>query len=142
MKDNPKLQSVDDLHSDLKIAARAGSAPATQIPKEYPETKVYTIQTEGTQSPVQEVLSGRADAAEIDAPLAYKYTKVYDKATTVPPPDECIAQPLLASPIGMGIPKDMPQETRDQIKSVLSELDSQLQDELKQYSAPKYIEIQ
>ncbi len=142
LKDNAKLQSVDDLHSDLKIAARAGSAPATQIPKEYPETKVYTIQTEGTQSPVQEVLSGRADAAEIDAPLAYKYTKVYDKATTVPPPDECIAKPLLASPIGMGIPKDMPQETRDQIKSVLSELDSQLQDELKQYSAPKYIEIQ
>jgi polar amino acid transport system substrate-binding protein len=141
-KDNAKVTSVDTLNADgVKIAARAGSAPATQIPKEYPKAKVYTIQTEGTQSPVQEVLSGRADATEIDAPLAYKYTKVYPKATTVPAPDECIAQPLLASKIGMGISKDMPQDTRAQIEQVVQELGPQLQEELKKYSAPEYVEI-
>jgi polar amino acid transport system substrate-binding protein len=141
-KDNAKVTSVETLNADgVKIAARAGSAPATQIPKDYPKAKVYTIQTEGTQSPVQEVLSGRADATEIDAPLAYKYTKVYPKATTVPAPDECIAQPLLASKIGMGISKDMAQDTRAQIGQVVQELGPQLQDELKRYSAPEFVEI-
>lgn len=141
-KDNAKVTSVETLNADgVKIAARAGSAPATQIPKVYPKAKVYTIQTEGTQSPVQEVLSGRADATEIDAPLAYKYTKVYPKATTVPSPDQCIAQPLLASKIGMGISKDMSQETRAQIAQVIQELGPQLRDELKKYSAPEYVEL-
>lgn len=143
LKDDAKVASVEDLDRDgVRIAARAGSAPATQIPKAFPNAETYTIQTEGTQSAIQEVLSGRADAAEIDAPLAYKYTKVYPKATTIPAPDDCIDRPLLASPIGMGIPKDMPQEERDQIAAVVRAHAAQLQRELKRYSAPEYVELE
>ena len=68
--DNPKLKdikTVADLNRpDIVIAYFTGAAEEFSIPKEFPNAQHRSVTSSGTEAPVEEIMSGRADVAPDD----------------------------------------------------------------------------
>lgn len=140
LKKNSKVNKLADFNNpDVTMAVQVGASIQTDFPKKYPRAKIKSLQSQGAAPVVQEVLSGRADITDIDAPLAYKYTSVYPQLKTIPPPATCLAHPDFPHDIGMGIRKDSSPQFRATLQSVVKKMRAKLQKEIQQYSAPKYI---
>ncbi len=140
LKKNTKVNSLKDFNNpDVTMAVQVGASIQTDFPKKYPKANVKTIESQGAAPVVQEVLSGRADITDIDAPLAYKYSAVYPQLKTIPDPATCLAHPDFPHDIGMGIRKDSSPQFRAALQSVVKKMRAKLQAEIQTYSAPKYI---
>lgn len=140
LKKNTKVNSESDFNnSNVTMAVQTGASIQTDFPKKYPKAKVRAIGSTGTAAVVQEVLSGRADITDIDAPLAYKYLAAYPQLKTIPSPAACLAHPDFPHDIGMGIRKDSSKQFRAVLQRVVKKMRAKLQHEIQVYSAPKYI---
>ena len=142
LKKNTKVNSLSDFNnSNVKMAVQVGASIETDFPKKYPDAKVYSIQSQGAAAVVEEVLSGRADITDIDAPLVYKYLSVYPQLKSIPGPKACLARPDFPHQIGMGIRKDSPPAFRATLQKVVKKLRPTLQKQIAKYSAAKYIKL-
>jgi polar amino acid transport system substrate-binding protein len=142
LKNNPKVNKLSDFNNpDVRMSVQTGASIETDFPKKYPSAKVYSIQSTGTQAVVEEVLSGRADITDIDAPLVYKYLNVYPQLKAIPGPKTCLARPDFPHNIGIGIRKDSSKAFRQTLKKVVNRLRPKLHREIVKYSAPKYIQL-
>ncbi len=140
LKKNTKVNKLSDFNNpNVTMAVQVGASIQTDFPTKYPKAKVNAIQSTGAAPVIQEVLSGRADITDIDAPLAYKYTAVFPQLRTIPDPATCLAHPDFPHQIGMGIRKDSSPQFRAALQGVVNKMRTKLQNEIKTYSAPKYI---
>lgn len=140
LKKNTKVNKLSDFNNpNVTMAVQVGASIQTDFPKEYPKAKLKAIEAQGASPVIQEVLSGRADITDIDAPLAYKYTAVYPQLKTIPDPATCLAHPDFPHDIGIGIRKDSPKAFRTALQGVVKNMRAQLQKEIQTYSQPKYI---
>jgi polar amino acid transport system substrate-binding protein len=140
LKKNTKVNKLSDFNNpNVTMAVQTGASVETDFPKKYPKAKTNSIQAQGASPVVSEVLSGRADITDVDAPVIYKYLAVYPQLKAIPDPATCLAHPDFPHQIGMGIRKDSPKEFRAALQGVVNKMKPQLQAEIKKYSAPKYI---
>jgi polar amino acid transport system substrate-binding protein len=142
LKENTKVNKMSDFNnSDVKMAVQTGASIETDFPKKYPNANTYSIQQTGAQPVIQEVLSGRADITDIDAPLVYKFLAVYPQLKSIPDPKTCVAKPDFSHNIGMGIRKNSDAKFRRTLRTVVKRLHATLQRDIDKYSQPKYIQL-
>lgn len=140
LKKNTKVNKLSDFNSpNVTMALQTGASIETDFPKKYPKAKTRVIQAQGASPVVAEVLSGRADITDIDAPIVYKYLAVYPQLKAIPDSATCLAHPDFPHQIGMGIRKNSSPAFRKALQGVVNKMRAQLQAEIAQYSAPKYI---
>ena len=140
LRSNKKVKGLASLNKPgIKMAVTTGSSIETDFPKRYPKAKAYSIQTVGAGFPIQEVLSGRADITVIDAPLAFKFEKVYKKLRSVPSPAQCLAKPDFPHNIGVAFRKSESAAFKSSIRNLTRQLRPELDKQITQYSAAKYI---
>ena len=94
--DNPKLRYL----------GYTGLANGVMFHEKYPDTKMQMISPPPGYGPrIPEVLKGRGDIAALDAPLAFWVHKRWPDARIIPAPKDCVTNPDLVRPIGIGYPK-------------------------------------
>jgi len=140
LKSNSKVNKLSDFNnSSVTMAVQTGASVQTDFPKKYPKAKVREIGATGASPVIQEVLSGRADITDIDAPLVYKYLAAFPKLKAIPDAATCSRSPDFPHQIGMGIRKDAPKEFRAALQKVVAANKALLATELVKYSQPKYL---
>lgn len=142
LKSNTKVNKYSDFNQpSVTMAVQTGASIQTDFPKKYPKAKVVEIGATGAQPVIQEVISGRVDLTDIDAPLVYKYLAAFPQLKSIPDPATCSASPDFPHKIGMGIRKDAPKEFKAALQKVVNSIRPQLAKELVKYSQPKYLII-
>src|SRR5690606_14232623 len=101
------VKSFADLNNpDLVYLGYTGLANGTMFHEKYPDTGMQTISPPPGYAPrVPEVLKGRGDIAALDSPLAFWVSKRWPQARIVPEPEDCLKNPDLVRPIGIGYTK-------------------------------------
>ncbi len=139
--DNAKVNSLEDLNSsDVTIVTFTGTGTEEGIREKYPEATINSIvQPPGGQPAVEDVLSGRADVAPFDSPLAIFLIQQYPELKIIPQDAEyCIANADIPFPIGMGFNKNDPAFTAF-LQSVVDAMQDDLDAAIIEYSDPKYM---
>jgi polar amino acid transport system substrate-binding protein len=130
--DNPKLKDVKDVsdlnRSDIVIAYFTGAAEEFWIPKEFPNAQHRSVTSSGTEAPVEEILSGRADVAPDDKTSLIQLQKKVPGLVVWPSGDACLTSTLFSQPVGLAIDKSQ-QVFLDWLTAVQKEAEPQLQAE-------------
>jgi len=110
--DNPKLKdikTVADLNRpDIVIAYFTGAAEEFWIPKEFPNAQHRSVTSSGTEAPVEEIMSGRADVAPDDKTSLIQLQKKIPGLVVWPSGDACLTSTLFSQPVGLAIDKNQP----------------------------------
>ena len=135
---NPKLASkhaVEDLNDpNLTMAYFAGS-PIEPTQQLLPKAKYVAVSGSGANAPVEEILSGRADIAGIDAVAWPQLHKAHPELISFPQPDSaCIKSTYIAIDVGQAIDKGDPVFLK-WLQGVEKDIDKQLQDEFEKIVA-------
>jgi len=136
--DETRFKTTQDLNNkDVKITGFVGTGTTQQIQKAYPNAQmVLRQQAPGEEVNYIPVQQKEADAAPFDSPLAAVYGAKFPGLKVFP--DNCLLNPDLPTPIGIGIKKG---DTG--LAQVLTELITQLKPdiaaELTKYSDPQYL---
>ena len=141
LKTNTKINSTADLNSaDVKISGLQGTGSLQSVQAKYTKAQyVIVAGSAGQEADFLDVLSGKADAAIIDSPVAPGYAAKYDQLKVVP--SDCQNNSDVPTPIGVGYNKgDDGWSTF--IKNTLAELKPQLDAGITQYSTPQYLNPQ
>jgi ABC-type amino acid transport substrate-binding protein len=140
LKSNTEINTLEDLNDpSVKAAFGTGTGPSTAFPKKYPEAEVYTVQISGGGLPIPEVLAGRATVTQVDNSLIHLYEEKYPELKFIPAGDECLNNPDLSLPIGLGIAKGN-DELRTKLQEIADGMREDLDASLTKYSDPKYLE--
>jgi polar amino acid transport system substrate-binding protein len=127
--DNPKLKDVKDVsdlnRSDITIAYFTGAAEEFWIPKEFPNAQHRSVTSSGTEAPVEEILSGRADVAPDDKTSLIELQKKVPGLATWPSGDACLTSTLFSQPVGLAIDKGQ-QPFLDWLTAVQDQVEPQL----------------
>jgi polar amino acid transport system substrate-binding protein len=130
--DNPKLKdikTVADLNrSDIVIAYFTGAAEEFWIPQEFPKAQHRSVTSAGTEAPVEEIMSGRADVAPDDKISLIELKKKISGLVTWPSGDACLTSTLFSQPVGLAIDKGQ-QAFLDWLTAVQKKIEPQLQAE-------------
>ncbi len=109
---NPKVAravSIDDLNRPgVTITYITGTPQGAWLTKRLPATTQHGVAGNTADVPVDEILSGRADATSIDKFFFAGFAKKHPGLATVPKGDACLASKELPIPIGMAIDKNQP----------------------------------
>jgi polar amino acid transport system substrate-binding protein len=110
LKTNSKVNALADLNNaNVVTGTFTGTGTEQEFVKKYPKAKVNSVvQAPGGGTRVLEVISGRLDAAAFDSPLALALEAKYPQIKIVPEAHECIADPDIPIPIGVGFNKGDP----------------------------------
>ena len=141
LKTNTKINTTADLdNADVKISGLQGTGSLQSVQAKYTKAQyVIVAGSSGQEADFLDVLSGKADAAIIDSPVAQGYATKYDKLKVVP--SDCPTSSDVPTPIGIGYNKgDAGWSTF--LKATLAELQPQLDAAILQYSTPQYLNPQ
>lgn len=108
-ENNDEINAVDDLKQPgVSIATVTGSGSEQMIQANFQEAEIRSILSPagGSGAPPEEVISGRADAAQFDAVLTEAYRQRFPELKVVP--ENAFEEPLFPTPTGMAVPKDDP----------------------------------
>jgi polar amino acid transport system substrate-binding protein len=110
LKSGSKVNSLADLNNPNVVTGTfTGTGTEQEFVKKYPKGKVNSVvQAPGGGTRVLEVISGRLDTAVFDSPLALALEAKYPQIKIVPEAHECIANPDIPIPIGVGFNKGDP----------------------------------
>lgn len=103
--DSP-IHTLENLNSsDVTIATVTGSGSEQTIKRELSEAQIRSVPlaTGGGGAPPEEVLSGRADASQLDAVLAQAWDQRFPELRIAP--DGCFETPAFPIPVGIAISK-------------------------------------
>ena len=110
--DNAKLKdakTVDDLDkANVTLAYFTGTPPETWVPQRFHALKTRAVAGSGANAPVEEIMSGRADIAPIDAVAWPQLQKAVPGLAVWPQGDACLQSSEMATPVGMGVDKGHP----------------------------------
>ena len=124
-KDNDAINTAEDLDKDgVTIATVTGSGSEQMITGNFKNAQIKSIisSTGGSGAPPEEVLAGRADAAQFDAVLTNAYQERFPDLKVVP--QDAFEKPLFPTPIGIALRKDDPQ-FREFLQSIVADLQQQ-----------------
>ncbi|WP_107676291.1 ABC transporter substrate-binding protein [Agrobacterium sp. LAD9] len=112
LSDNAKLssaQTVDDLDkSDITIAYFIGMQSETWIPERFKKAVKRGVAGSGANSPVEEILSGRADIAPVDNVAWPKLKREVPGLESWPKGDACLVSREMAAPVAIAVAKGHP----------------------------------
>jgi polar amino acid transport system substrate-binding protein len=107
---NPKLKSVTDFDElnrpDITVAYFIGQPSENWLPKRLPKAKMRGVTGSGSNAPVDEVLSHRADVSDIDNVAWPELNKSVPGLIAFP--SDCVQSDEFASPLGLVIDKGQP----------------------------------
>lgn len=107
LKTDPKvaaISTVDEMkQANVTVAYFVGQPFADWLPENFPKAKVRAVQGSGSDAPVEELLSGRADYVPADAIKLTKLQKAYPDMITIP--RDCLSSDLQSVDTGQGIAK-------------------------------------
>jgi polar amino acid transport system substrate-binding protein len=108
-KDNNKINTPADLDKPgVTIATVTGSGSEQMVKQHFTNATIRSLLSPsgGSGAPPEEVISGRADAAQFDAVLTNAYLERFPMLKVVP--KDAFVQPLFPTPVGIAIRKDDP----------------------------------
>lgn len=102
---NTRLNSLEDLKSpSVRLATVQGSGSEQMVRKQFPQAQIVSVPTAGgSGAPVEMVLSGRADASQVDDHVSDAWVKRYCELKLIP--EDCATQQPFALATGWGIRK-------------------------------------
>lgn len=104
-----QARTIDDLdRPDVTVAVITGTPAEGWLAKRIPSAKQRVIPGSGADIPVDEVTSGRADAATIDKFFVAALLKQSPGLATLPRGAECLASHEMEIPVGIAIAKGQP----------------------------------
>ena len=107
---NPKLKGVTDFDElnrpDITVAYFTGQPPEQWLPKRLPKAKMRGVSGSGSNAPVDEVLSHRADLSEIDNVAWPELSRSVPGLIAIP--RDCVQSNEVALPLGLVIDKGQP----------------------------------
>ncbi|MDI2099425.1 substrate-binding periplasmic protein [Ruicaihuangia caeni] len=111
LKTNPRVAAVEtvaDLEaaSEMNIAYYVGQPFGPWLAEDFPNAEIRSVQGSGSDAPIEELLSGRADLVPADAAKAPKLAGEYGDIVSVP--RNCAESNLMPTPVGHGVSKDDP----------------------------------
>ena len=129
--------TADFNQAGIRITGFVGTGTTQQIQKAYPNAEmVLRQQAPGEEVNYIPVQQNAADAAPFDSPLADVYATQFPDLKVFP--DNCLLNPDLPTPIGIGIKKGdagLAQVLTDLIKRIQPDIDASLT----KYSDPQYL---
>ena len=139
-KDDNRINTTADLNNpEIRIANFEGTGGFQETSKKYPNAQQVTrAAAPGEEAMFLEVQQNKADAATFDNPLAVVYELQFPDLKIVPPTAECLTNPDISTDIGIGYPKDDP-ALKAYIETIIAELKTDLENDLKKYSDPQYL---
>lgn len=112
LADNPKLADVGDVDgldkSDITIVYFTGTPPETWLPERFKNVETRAVTGSGANTPVEEILSGRADIATIDNVAWPQFAASVPGLAVWPKGDDCLISQEMAASVGMAITKGHP----------------------------------
>jgi polar amino acid transport system substrate-binding protein len=143
LKTSTKINSLADLNSpDILVGTFTGTGTEQFFVKKYPKSKISsTVQAPGGGTRVLEVISGRIDAAPFDSPLALALESKYPQIKVVPEAHECIANPDIPIPIGLGFHKGDPAFAKF-ITEVTEKMKPEMAKTIEKYSTLEFLKDQ
>lgn len=135
LKDNIKVNSLDDFNkSSVSIVTYTGTGTEEGILKSYPEISLRSlVQGANVTANMDEVVAGRADLAPFDSTNQPVLLKQYPNIKIIP--DNCIANPDIAYPIGMAFAKNDPKFTAF-LRAVVDSMQKEIDASIGKYSDP------
>lgn len=112
LADNPKLADVADVdgldRNDITIVYFTGTPPETWLPERFHNVQTRAVTGSGANTPVEEIISGRADIATIDNVAWPQLERSVPGLAVWPKGDGCLTSQEMAAPVGMAITKGHP----------------------------------
>lgn len=141
LKTNTKINTPADLDNpDVKISGLQGTGSLQSVQAKYTKAQyVIVAGSSGQEADFLDVLSGKADAAIIDSPVAQGYATKYNQLKVVP--SDCPTSSDVPTPIGIGYSKG-DDGWATFLKATLAELQPQLDAAIQQYSTPQFLNPQ
>jgi polar amino acid transport system substrate-binding protein len=105
-KDNEKIKTPDDLNKpEVTIATVTGSGSEQMVKQQIPHATIRSLLSPsgGSGAPPEEVISGRADAAQFDAVLTVAYLQRFPTLKVVP--TDAFENPLFPTSTGIAVRK-------------------------------------
>lgn len=104
-----RAKTVGDLNRpDVTIAYFIGGAEESWVKKRFPKAKLLGVANSGATAPLEEIMSGRADAAPINripyVPMSHKVKGL----AVLPSANDCQDSTEKAQPVGVAIDKHQP----------------------------------
>lgn len=139
--DYTKVDSLDDLNDpSVTIVTYTGTGNEQGIQKKYPEATLRSIQQPaGGNPPIEEILAGRGDVGHMDSAIALLIEAKYPDLKVIGGAEECIANPDIPFPIGLGVRKDDP-AFKAFFQSIVDSMQEHINLEILKYSDPSYLE--
>lgn len=108
LKTNPKVaaeKTVADLQKakGISFAYFVGQPVGPFLTTTFPSAEVHSVQGSGSDAPIEELLSSRADFVPADAGKAAVLVNAHKDLVTVP--RDCANSDLLPTPVGQGVAK-------------------------------------
>ena len=137
-KSNTKLNTLDDIKDpNVRVATMMGSGAEQVVKKYFPMVKLESVPTVGgAGAPVELVLSGRADASQVDHWVGEAWAKRYCELKVVPP--DCYKAVPYGLPVGWGVNRGDP-GWREFWQKVVTDYKQLMLDERERYSAFEYL---
>ena len=136
-----KVKTLDDLNNpDVTIVTYTGTGNEEGIKAKYPNATIRSIvQPPGGQPPLEEILAGRGDVGHMDSAIALLIEAKYPDLVVIGGAKECIANPDIPFPIGMGFNKNDPAFTAF-LQSIVDGMQAEIDASILQFSTPEYLE--
>ena len=137
--DNDAINTLEDLASaDVTIATVTGSGSEQTVQKEFPMVQLESVPVEagGAGAPVDLVLTGRADASQVDSYVSLAWDQRYPELKVVP--SDCFDNAPFAMPVGYGLNKGDP-GWKQFLDELMADSKQLIEDEYRTYAAFEFI---
>lgn len=127
-KDNNKVNSLEDMNKPtVTIGTWTGSGQEYKIKEKYPKATINSIvMPTGGATRMEEVVAGRIDVATLDSARAYLVEHMFPQLKIIPGgPKNCIENPDIPIPIGMGLQKGDP-EFKGFLEAVVADMQKEI----------------
>lgn len=138
--DSPITTLADLNNPELTYLGYTGLANGVMFHEKYPDTKMQMIAPPPGYGPrIPEVLNGRGDVAAIEGALAYWVQSRYPDARIIPAVDDCVTDPDLVRPIGIGYPKG-DEAFATFLSSVIAANQDEIDASIRKFSQPEWLD--
>ena len=144
LKDNDKIQTLDDLNSPDVVACQyTGTGTEQSVMEKYPNVTLDSmVSPPGGETRIEEVLAGRCDFCTIDSPLILVYQMEYPQIKVLPESAEyCFTHPDMASDVGLALNYG-DAALKAYIESLVKAHKDDIDALFEKYSAPEYLRPQ